>query len=92
MSFPTRLHTLSRSKVVVTIPADWHVSDTQASQRYGKGDVVKTQAALLQRVCLFNGEKWPIDDIQTKITGKDYTELLGELYSDEEAEGAEGNG
>lgn len=92
MSFPTREHTLPRSKIVVTIPSDWLVSDTQASQRYGKGDVVKTQISLVQRVCLFNGEKWSISDIEAKITGKDYTELLGEVYGDGDADGAgEGN-
>lgn len=98
MSYPTRNHTLSRSKVVVTIPEDWHVSDTQAAQRYGKGDPIKTNDALVQRVCLFNGTKWTIDDIKTKITGRDYSELMGELHSgpdDDDAasgEAGEGNG
>lgn len=98
MSFPVRNHTLSRSKIVVGIPSDWLVSDTQAAQRYGKGDPVKTNLALVQRVCTFDGAKWPIADIQSKLTGKDYTELLGEVFGDDDedaetsSEGTEGNG
>ncbi|MCJ8142970.1 hypothetical protein MKI84_08575 [Ancylobacter sp. A5.8] len=91
MAFPTRKHTLTRSKIEVTIPEDWHVSDTQAAQRYGKGDVPKTQMALIQRVCRFNGETWTAADIAEKITGKDYNELIGELYGDDDDEDEAGN-
>lgn len=88
----TREHKLTRSGIVVTIPDDWTVADTQASQRYGKGDVPKTNVALVQRVCLFDSEKWTINDIQTRIGGKDYNELMGELYGGEdEDESGEGD-
>jgi len=82
--YKTREITLPRSKIVVSVPEDWHVSDTNASQRYGKGDVPRTNLALAQRVCLFNGAKWTIEDIEEKISGRDWLKLIGELYTDED--------
>lgn len=88
----TRDHKLSRSGIVVTLPEDWTVADTQASQRYGKGDAPKTNLALIQRTCLFNGEKWTIDDIQTRLGGRDYMELMGEFYGEDEDSAGESPG
>ncbi|HEY9212057.1 MAG TPA: hypothetical protein VIQ29_04290 [Ancylobacter sp.] len=90
--FPTHEVTLKRSKIVATIPEDWHISDTTAAQRYGKGDVSKVNLFLIQRVCLFDGQKLTFDEITDKIKGKDFIQLQGELFGDDEdAEGGEGN-
>lgn len=88
--FATRDVALKRSGVTVSIPEDWHMSDTQAAQRYGAGDSAKTNMALIQRVCLFNGEKWKIADMQDRITGKDWMQLLGEIYGDDDEANAPG--
>lgn len=78
--------TLKRSKVVVTVPEDWHVQDSQAAQRFAKGDASLVTLALIQRVCKFDGETWPIDQIEEDISGKDWLQLQGEFYGDEEDE------
>lgn len=82
--YPSRTIALSRSKISVSIPQDWHISDTMAAQRYGKGDPVKTNLALIQRVCLFDGARLSVDQIEEKISGKDWLQLLGEFFSDDE--------
>lgn len=82
--FPTRDITLERSKITVTIPEDWHISDAQAAQRASKGDGSRMQLLLMQRVCLFNFERWTLTEIEEKIKGKDFMQLLGEFYSDDE--------
>lgn len=84
--YPTKEVFLKRSSVTVTIPQDWTVEDTMKSQAYGKGDPIKTTMALIQNLCRFNGEKWTITDIRDKITGRDFTLIQGEMYSDDEDE------
>ena len=93
MTVKTRQHTLTRSGIVVTIPDDWTVADTQYAQRHGKGDGPKTNMALIQRTCRFSGETWTLGDIEEKLGGKDYMELLGELFGgDDDAADGEGSG
>ena len=93
--FSTREITLPRSKIKVAVPEDFLVSDTSAAQRYGKGDMVKVNLALFQRTCLFNGEKWRIDQISEAIKGRDWLYLCSEFYDDggddADAEGDAGN-
>ncbi|MDR6952680.1 hypothetical protein J2X65_002039 [Ancylobacter sp. 3268] len=86
--FSRRDITLKRSKVVVSIPDDWNVADSTAAQKYAKGDGPKFQLALMQRVCRFNGETWTLADIQERIKGKDYLQLTGEFFGDEDEEEA----
>lgn len=81
--FATRAVILPRSKIKVHIPEDFHVSDTSAAQRYGKGDMVKTNLALFQRTCRFSdGEAWTIDQIRDAIKGRDWLFLCNEFYDD----------
>lgn len=87
-TFPSRDITLTKSGIVVTIPADWLVSDSMAAQRAGKGDASRTNLALIQRVCRFNGEQLTMTDIEERLTGKDWLQLQGEFFGDED----EGNG
>lgn len=90
--YPAREFTLKHCGVVVTIPDDWHVSDTNAAQRYGSGDIGKINLMLAHRVCLFNGQKWSISDIMEKISGKDWLTLQGQLFGgDDDEEDAEKN-
>jgi hypothetical protein len=80
--FPTRNFTLKHCGVVVTIPDNWLISDTNAAQRYGSGDIGKVNLMLAHRICLFNGEKWTISRIMDEITGKDWLILQGQLFGD----------
>ncbi|MFG1409514.1 hypothetical protein V5G24_00240 [Xanthobacter sp. VTT E-85241] len=93
--FATRVVTLPRSKIKVHIPEDFHVADTSAAQRYGKGDMVKVNLSLFQRTCRFNGgEVWRIDQISEAIKGRDWLFLCNEFYddgSDDEAGDEVGN-
>lgn len=89
--YPINEITLKRSKIKVGVPEDWHVQDTIAAQRYGKGDSGKTNLALVQRTCLFDGAKWTITDIEEKVSGKDWIQLQGELFGDDEDEDDAGN-
>ena len=47
------------------------------------------QLALIQRVCLFNGERWTIGQIEEAINGRDYFQLLGEFFGNEEEDNQE---
>lgn len=78
--FSTHDVVLERSQIKVTIPEDWHISDTQAAQRIAAGKAGMMQLALIQRVCLFNGERWTIGQIEEAINGRDYFQLLGEFF------------
>lgn len=90
--FATRDVALERSKITVTIPEDWHISDTQAAQRIAAGKPGLMQLALMQRVCMFNGQRWTISQIEDAINGRDYFQLLGEFFGDdEEEEDSQGN-
>lgn len=90
--FATRDVVLDRSKTTVTIPEDWHISDTQAAQRIAAGKPGLMQLALMQRVCKFNGQRWTISQIEDAIGGRDYLQLLGEFFGDdEEEEDSQGN-
>lgn len=89
--FAARDVVLPRSKIKVTLPEDWHISDTQAAQRIAAGKPELLQLALFQRVCLFNGERWTIAQIEENINGRDYFELMGEFFGHENEEGEMGN-
>lgn len=79
--------TLSRSRVVTSIPSDWEVADTLAAQRHGKGDPSLTNLALIQRTVKFGGEHWTITDIEQRLTGRDILQLQSEFFGDEDAAG-----
>jgi len=87
--FATHDVVLERSQIKVTIPEDWHISDTQAAQRIAAGKAGMMQLALIQRVCLFNGERWTIGQIEEAINGRDYFQLLGEFFGNEEEDNQE---
>lgn len=86
--FATRDVILQRSKIKVTIPEDWHISDTQAAQRLAAGKAGMMQLTLIQRVCLFNGEHWTVGQIEDAINGRDYLQLMGDFFGDEDEEEA----
>lgn len=84
----TRDLTLNRSGIVVTIPDDWTVTDSLAAQRAGRGDPTRINLALIQRVVRFNGEQWTITDIEQRVSGKDFIQLQGELFADDDGDDA----
>lgn len=74
--------TLKRSKIKVAFDQDFPSSDVIAAQKAAGKDSSTFPLYLAQRVCTFDGAKLTLGQINEKVRGKDYLQLVGELLSD----------
>lgn len=85
----TRKVTLPISKIQAQIPNHIAHRNWMVAQNQGKGDISKSQAALIAAAVSFEGERLTLTDIMELLDARDFLFLVNEIFDSEDDE--EGN-
>lgn len=77
---------LRRSGITVVYEADYRTGDMVAAQKAAK-DAGGFLPYLVQRIALFDGQRWTTQQILEKLPGKDFAQLTADIFKDDDEAG-----